>query len=212
MYNTVYAGGEFLVAPSLTVQEILHLLALLFNAFAWGIVLSLMRDQSIRRNPRVRCKMFGSKPTDSRRGVVDNHFVSLSPNISIEQFTNGFQRLGLLRLVIGLKFLRQVFDQWESKPIAPCTRDFSRALRESQVVDRDSDWLLALFAPVVIGRSYITLVLVLQQSFENRSNTVSCLGKWPCTVIFAAVNKFQRSFVFLSIFSPLNRPPLLLRR
>ena len=107
MYNTVYAGVESLVAPSLTVQEILHLLALLlFNAFAWGIVLILMRDRSIRRNPRVMYKMFDSKPTDSRRGVVDNHIVSLSPNISIEQFTNGFQRLGLLRLVIGLKFLR----------------------------------------------------------------------------------------------------------
>ena len=37
--------------------------------------------------------------------------------------------LRLLRLVIGLKGSRQFFNQWEAKPkpIAPCTRDFSRA-------------------------------------------------------------------------------------
>ena len=40
--------------------------------------------------------------------------------------------LRLLRLVIGLKDSRQFFNQWDakSKPIAPCTRDFS-ALRAS---------------------------------------------------------------------------------
>ena len=37
--------------------------------------------------------------------------------------------LRLLRLVIGLKDSRQFFNQWQAKPnpIAPCTRDFSRA-------------------------------------------------------------------------------------
>ena len=37
--------------------------------------------------------------------------------------------LRLLRLVIGLKESRQFFNQREAKPqpIAPCTRDFSRA-------------------------------------------------------------------------------------
>ena len=63
--------------------------------------------------------------------------------------------LRLLRLVIGLKVSRQFFNQWEAKPkpIAPCTRDFSRSLSELQVITRSSDWFIALFAPVVIGRS-----------------------------------------------------------
>ena len=33
------------------------------------------------------------------------------------------------------------------------TRDFSRASRELQVIVRICDWFMALFAPVVIGRS-----------------------------------------------------------
>ena len=65
--------------------------------------------------------------------------------------------LRLLRLVIGLKDSRQFFGQWEAKPkpkpIAPCTRDFSRALSKFQIIARNCDWLIALFAPVVIGRS-----------------------------------------------------------
>ena len=61
----------------------------------------------------------------------------------------------LLRLVIGLKDTRQFFNQWESKqkPIAPCTRDFSRASSELQVIARNCDWFIALFVVVVIGRS-----------------------------------------------------------
>ena len=60
-----------------------------------------------------------------------------------------------LRSVIGLKDSRQFFYQWEAKPklIAPCTRHFSRALSELQVISRDCDWFIALCAPVVIGRS-----------------------------------------------------------
>ena len=63
--------------------------------------------------------------------------------------------LRLLRLVIGLKDSRQFFNQWESKPkpIAPGTRDFSRASSELEVIARNYDWLIALLAPVVIGRS-----------------------------------------------------------
>ena len=63
--------------------------------------------------------------------------------------------LRLLRLMIGLKDSRQFFNQWEAKPkpIAPCTRDFSRASSELQVIARNCDWFIALFAPVVIGRS-----------------------------------------------------------
>ena len=61
--------------------------------------------------------------------------------------------LRLVRLVIGLKESRQFFSQWEAKPIAPCTRDFSRASSELQVIARNCDWFIALFVPVVIGRS-----------------------------------------------------------
>ena len=54
-----------------------------------------------------------------------------------------------------LKDSCQFFNQWEAKPkpIAPSTRDFSRALSELQVIARNCDWLIALPARVVIGRS-----------------------------------------------------------
>ena len=50
---------------------------------------------------------------------------------------------------------RQFFSQREAKPkpMAPCTRDFSRALSELQVIARNCDWFIALSTPVVIGRS-----------------------------------------------------------
>ena len=54
-----------------------------------------------------------------------------------------------------IKESRQFFNQWEAKPkpIAPCTRDFSRASSELQVIARNCDWFMALFAPAVIGGS-----------------------------------------------------------
>ena len=52
-------------------------------------------------------------------------------------------------------------------------RDFPRALSELQVIARNCNWFIALFVPVVIGRSSIALVLVLRQSFENRSILVN---------------------------------------
>ena len=63
--------------------------------------------------------------------------------------------LRLLCLVIGLKDRRQFLNKWEAKPkaVAPCTCDFSRALSELQVIARNYDWFVAMFAPVVIGRS-----------------------------------------------------------
>ena len=78
----------------------------------------------------------------------------------------------LLRLVIGLKGSRQFFNQWDAKPnpIAPCTRDFSRALSEIQIIATNRDWFVALPAPVLWLVGLIALVLVFQQSFENSSN------------------------------------------
>ena len=53
-----------------------------------------------------------------------------------------------------LKRLAPVFPPTaKSKPFAPCTRDFSRALSELQVIARNCDWFIALSAPIVIGRS-----------------------------------------------------------
>ena len=63
--------------------------------------------------------------------------------------------IAIATLSVGLKDSRQFFNQREAKPkpIAPCTRDFSRASSELQVIARNSDWFMALFVPVVIGRS-----------------------------------------------------------
>ena len=47
----------------------------------------------------------------------------------------------------------------KTKTIAPCTRNISRALINFQKITRNSDWVIAQFVPLVIGRS-ITLVLV----------------------------------------------------
>ena len=58
-------------------------------------------------------------------------------------------------LVIGLKDSRQFFNQWEAKPkpITPCTRDFSRASSELQVIATNCDWFMAMFVALVIGQS-----------------------------------------------------------
>jgi len=55
-----------------------------------------------------------------------------------------------------LKRLVPVFQpigESKPKPIAPCTRNFSRASGELQVIARNCDWFIALPAPVVIDRS-----------------------------------------------------------
>ena len=54
-----------------------------------------------------------------------------------------------------LKRLEPVFQPMRSKPkpIALCTRDFSRGLSKLHVIARNFDWFIALSAPVVIGRS-----------------------------------------------------------
>ena len=74
-------------------------------------------------------------------------------------------------------WLKRLAPVWEAKPkpIAPCTRDFSRASSELQVIARNCDWFMALFVPVVIGQSDY-LVLFFWQSFENRSNLVGKLA------------------------------------
>ena len=51
------------------------------------------------------------------------------------------------------KISRQFFNQRVAKSIAPCIRDSSRAFSELHAIARNSDWFIALFALVVIGRS-----------------------------------------------------------
>ena len=74
--------------------------------------------------------------------------------------------------MIGLKDLRQFFNQCDVKPnpIAPCTRDFSRASSELQVIARNCDWFMALFVPVVIGRSNCF-------GFRFKNHSISSLKK-----------------------------------
>ena len=54
-----------------------------------------------------------------------------------------------------LKRLAPVFQPMRSKtkPIAPCTRDFSRALNKLQIIARNCHWFIVLFVPVVIDRN-----------------------------------------------------------
>ena len=64
--------------------------------------------------------------------------------------------IAIAKLSDWLKRLAPVFQPMRSKTKtnhAPCTRDFSRASSELQVIARNCDWFMALSAPVVIGRS-----------------------------------------------------------
>ena len=70
----------------------------------------------------------------------------------------------------------------KAKPIAPCTRDFSRASSELQVIARKCDWFIALFAPVVIGRSNcfgfgFSTVIWKPLSFSNHRPSVPGKGQ-----------------------------------
>ena len=89
--------------------------------------------------------------------------------------------------MIGLR-LAIVFNQWEAKPkpIAPCTRDFSRASSELQVIPRNCDWFMALFVPVMIGRIY-------------------CFGFGFSTVIWKPLYPYWKQLKLLVIRTTRNR-------
>ena len=80
----------------------------------------------------------------------------------------------LLHSVIGLKILRQFFNQCEGKieTIRSCTRDLSRALLKLQVVV--IGWFSAVFAVLVIGRSNVLWCWVNYSHFENCSYPFAC--------------------------------------
>ena len=50
-------------------------------------------------------------------------------------------------------WLKRLVPVFQPKPIAPRTRDFSRASSQLQVIARNCDWFIAPPARVVIGRS-----------------------------------------------------------
>lgn len=56
-------------------------------------------------------------------------------------------------LIDCLKNVAPSFNQGEVKPITPCKHVFPHALRKLQVISRTSDWLIAMFAPVILGWS-----------------------------------------------------------
>ena len=56
----------------------------------------------------------------------------------------------LAEAVIGQQNSRHFFSQ-QTKPLATCTRAFSRPLHWFHVIASYSDWLIALFRSVVIG-------------------------------------------------------------
>ena len=94
--------------------------------------------------------------------------------------------LRLLRLMVGLKDSRQFFRQWEAKakPIAPCTRDFSRASSELQVIARNWDWFIALFFAVVIGRSNCNWFRFFDSHLKTAlwHNLVPCISQHVSTI------------------------------
>ena len=61
-------------------------------------------------------------------------------------------------------------------------QDFSGALIKLLVI-ANSDWFIALFAPVVIGQSNkCTLVLAFQQSFKNCRNTLIVISPYDSII------------------------------
>ena len=102
--------------------------------------------------------------------------------------------------------LHQFFNPWEAKPkpIAPCTRDSSRALSKLQVNAANSVWIIALFSPVVIGHSNYFGIAWLLNSHLKTALSERCLVRFTGRVstrtvfVFASerflVNKEQFSF------------------
>ena len=112
-------------------------------------------------------------------------------------------RLRFLRLVIGLKDSRQFFNQWKAKPkpIAPCTRDISRASGELQVIARNCDWFMELFVPVVIGRSncfgFGFSTVIWKPLYVQKCNNVVVVAK---VVVVVKSHRFSHVFPPLTTF------------
>lgn len=68
----------------------------------------------------------------------------------------------------------------KAKLIAQCIRDFHRALSKFQLITRNSEWLIALVAPIVIGRSNNNeldlMVLIVSQDLASLLKMLSSIG------------------------------------
>ena len=81
--------------------------------------------------------------------------------------------------MIGYKISHQFYNQWEAKPKeSHLVGNIFTVLSELQVIARNSDWFITLFAPVVIRQSYY-FGIGFHQSFENCSD--GFLFSHPCT-------------------------------
>ena len=90
--------------------------------------------------------------------------------------------------MIGLN-PRQFLNQWEAKPnYASYTRNFFCPLSQLKGVARNSDWLMSLFAPVVIDQSNYFF----NSHLKNASSWKSELQIGPSQLIFLTKFKQQR--------------------
>ena len=78
--------------------------------------------------------------------------------------------------MIGFKISNQFFSQWDAKPkpILTYTRDLSRALSKLQVIAKNSDSFIALFAPVMFGGVITLQLLCSLSSSRNGKIFKSC--------------------------------------
>ena len=69
-----------------------------------------------------------------------SHSIAHSFREAVKWLSRVIKQLLFQRPMIGLKISHQFFNNWEAKPkpIAPCARDFSRALSKLQVIARNS--------------------------------------------------------------------------
>ena len=121
---------------------------LAINWYCWGM-------KKTYKWMRQACAAALFKPEVSARYDI-SHLFSLNVGAVFKWSTKLITRLKLLPGVIGWIMSRQFFNQWKEKPklITPCMCDFfSRALSKFQVIAKNSDWFIALSAPVLIGGS-----------------------------------------------------------
>lgn len=79
--------------------------------------------------------------------------------------------------------------------------DFSCTLTKIQVVARNADWFIALFAPVVLSCS--TLVMDFQQPFGNHSNSLQYKAQISSQWTKLCSN-FTGHLIFIASFYPEN--------
>ena len=98
---------------------------------------------SVHFSAQERCRGTGTQSERGLRAV----FTRVSKVICI------FFGFAYLRSVIGWQNSHHFLSQWEAKPIASCTRVFSRAWCRLRAITSNSDWLTEISSSVVISQS-----------------------------------------------------------